>query len=156
MYLSKSKVETEIVELINERTAKFYSVHNNGSSAAKIMDEELFLTKLLSNGKVKFQFMSLEEPVNADANGLKASLDKSLSKLNLSVPHEHCEIGMRTDVAKYRLVKEEVSEQYMLMLCPAHKIELAISDAFKEYALNDMSSQNYINIFYLFRRANLR
>ena len=32
---SKSKVQTEISELINERTAKFYSIHNDGSSAAK-------------------------------------------------------------------------------------------------------------------------
>ena len=59
------------------------------------MDEkELFLIKLAPDGKVKFQVMRLEEPANADANGLKPSLDKSLSKLNLSVPREHCEIGM--------------------------------------------------------------
>ena len=34
----------------------------------------------------KFQVMSLEEPANIDANnGLKASLDKSLSKLKCSM-----------------------------------------------------------------------
>ena len=44
--LSKSKFQMETVEPINERTAKFYNVHNNGSHAAKIMDEkELFLLK---------------------------------------------------------------------------------------------------------------
>ena len=75
----------ENVEPINERTAKFYSLHNDGSSAAKIMDEkELFLMKLAPDGKVKFQVMRPEEPANADANGLKASLDKSLSKLKCS------------------------------------------------------------------------
>ena len=45
--LSKSKFKMETVEPINERTAKFYNVHNNASHAAKIMDEkELFLLKL--------------------------------------------------------------------------------------------------------------
>ena len=73
---------------------------------------------------------------------------------------QNCEIGICTDgapasVAMYCLVKEEVGEHYMLMLCPAHKIELGISDAFKESALNDACSQNYINIFYLFQQANL-
>ena len=36
--------------------------------------------KLGLDGNVKFQVMSLEEPANPDANGLKASLDKSMSK----------------------------------------------------------------------------
>ena len=82
---SKSKVQTEISEPINERTAKFYSVHNDGSSAAKTMVErELFLMKLAPDGKVKFQLMSLEELVNPNANGLKTLLDTSLSKLKCS------------------------------------------------------------------------
>lgn len=62
------------------------------------MDEkEVFLMKLAPDDKVKFQIKSLEEPENADANGLKAVLDKSISKLNLIVPCKHCEIGMCTD-----------------------------------------------------------
>ena len=99
--------------------------------------------------------MSLEEPANADASGLKSSLNKSLSKPNLCVPHKHCEIGVCTDgapvnVAMYHLVNAEVSEYYMLTLCTAHKIELAILDVFKESALNNMCSQNYVNIFTCF------
>ena len=84
-YVSQSKAQTDIVEPINESTATFYSVHNDGSSAAKIMDEkEIFCMKLAPDGKVKFQAFSLEEPANADTNGLKTSLDHSLSKLKCS------------------------------------------------------------------------
>ena len=96
------------------------------------MDEKkLFLTILAPDDKVKFLVMSVEEPANADANGLKASLDKSLSNLNLSVPCGHCEIVVCTDgapvnVAMYLFVKEEVGEHCILTLCPAHKIDLAI------------------------------
>ena len=78
----------EIVEPygLTLRTANFNSIHNDGSSAAKIMDQEFFLMILASDDKAKFQVMSLEEPANIDANnGLKASLDKSLSKLKCSM-----------------------------------------------------------------------
>ena len=82
---SQSKAQTNIVEPINERTATFYSVHNDGSSAAKIMDKkEIFRMKSAPDGEVKFQVLSLEEPANTDANGLKTSLDHSLSKLKCS------------------------------------------------------------------------
>ena len=67
-----------------------------------------------------------------------------------------CTDGTPVNVAMYCLVKEEVGEHYMLTLCPAHKIELAISDAFKESVLNNTWSQNNVIIFYLFQRANLR
>ena len=67
-----------------------------------------------------------------------------------------CTDGTPVNVAMYRLVKEEVGEHYMLTLCPAHKIELAISDTFKESVLNNTWSQNNVIIFYLFQRANLR
>ena len=80
---------------------------------------------------------------------------------NLSVLRKHCEIDVCTDgapvnVGMYRVVKEEVGEHFMLTLCPAHKIELAISNSFKEATLNNTCSQNYVNIFYLFHRVNLR
>lgn len=42
----------------------------------------------------------------------------------------------------------------MLMLCPDYKIELAIPDAFKESALNNTYSQNYINIFCFDKRIH--
>ena len=66
-------------ELLN-----FIAYINDGLSAAKIMNEELILMKLAPDGKVKFWVMSQVEPENADANDLKASFDKSLSKLNYS------------------------------------------------------------------------
>ena len=46
--------------------------------------------KLAGGGNVKFQVMSLEEPENIGTNGLKASLDKSLQKLNGSTVKLAC------------------------------------------------------------------
>ena len=56
----------------------------------------------------------------------------------------------------HKLIKNEIGEHYLLMLCPAHKIELAIENAFELSALNNDCNTDYVNIFYLFKKANLR
>ena len=56
----------------------------------------------------------------------------------------------------HELIKNEIGEHYLLTLCPAHKIELAIENAFELSALNNDCNTDYVNIFYLFKKANLR
>ena len=71
---------------------------NDGSSSAKTMDEkELFLIKTAPSGTPKFSIMSLEEVKDADAEGLKVALEKSLEKLSLTKERKLQEIGMCTD-----------------------------------------------------------
>ena len=43
-----------------------------------------------------------------------------------------------------------------MSLYPAHKIELAIQNAFESSDLNNECNTDYVNIFYLFKKANLR
>ena len=54
------------------------------------------------------------------------------------------------------LIKAELGDPYMLSLCPAHKIELAIRDAFEQSELNNSCNDDYTNIYYLFKKSNLR
>ena len=56
----------------------------------------------------------------------------------------------------HELIKNEIGEHYLLTLCPAHKIELAIENAFELSALNSDCNTDYVNIFYLFKKANQR
>ena len=56
----------------------------------------------------------------------------------------------------YELLKNEIGEHYLLTFCPTHKIELAIENAFDLSALNNDCNTDYVNIFYLFKKANLR
>ena len=56
----------------------------------------------------------------------------------------------------YNLIKTELGEHYLLTLSPAHKIELAIQDAFESSDLNNKCNTDYVNIFYLFKKAKLR
>ena len=161
-YLSKSNLIKNIREPVNSNAVKYYSVMNDGSSSAKTMDEkELFLMKTAAEGYPKYTVMSLEEPENAHAEGLKRAMENSFEKLNLVSPRKDKELGMCTDgasvnVVLHRLVKEEMGEHYLLVLCPSHKVELALKDSFKESTLNDRCEEDLRNTYYLFKKANLQ
>ena len=102
--------------------------------------------------------MSLED---ADREGLKVALEKSREKLSLTKERKLQEIGMRTDgaplnVHMHELVKEKLGNHHQLILCLAHKLEPAIHDAFKTVPLNTECENDSVNIYYFFKRANLK
>ena len=108
----------------------------DGSSSVKILDEkELYIIKLCVGGVPKFKVMSLEEPNEANAEGLKEYFENSISKMEFNFERKDKEIGMCSDdtninISLNRLVKAEMGEHYVLVLCLAHKLELALADAF--------------------------
>ena len=90
-YLSRSIVSKNITKPLNDGTIRYYSVHNDGSSSAKTMDEkEIFITA--HDGKVKYNVMSMEEPDEANAEGLKAALENSIMKLGLIIDRKEREV----------------------------------------------------------------
>ena len=80
--------------------------------------------------------MSLEEPEDADASGLKVALETSIEKLDLQINRKEHEIGLCSDgaavnLALFRKVKAEMGDHYTQVWCPSHRLELGIRDAFK-------------------------
>ena len=67
-----------------------------------------------------------------------------------------CSDGAAVNVKLHRLIKEELGDHYTLILRPSHKVELAIGDAFKLSNLNSVCSDDLVNVYYLFKKANLR
>ncbi len=172
-YLNKAGVEIisfvgrsiqikSITEPINSGEIRYYSIFNDGSCSAKTMNEkELFLMKSASTGTPSSSVMSLEEPQETNAQGLKEAMDNSIKKMEIEMPRSQKEIGMCMDgapvnVAMHRLVKEEIGDHYLLILCPNHKVELAIHDAFNESMMNNDCKKDLSDIYYFFKRANLR
>ena len=81
--------------------------------------------------------------------------------MNFNFERNAKEIGMCTDVAAvnvklHRLVKSEIGEHYLLTLCPGHKVELALHDAFKHSKLNTTTKKDYKDIYYFFKKSPLR
>ena len=110
-YLARSIRSQSITEPLNNGKIHYYSVMNDGSSLAKTLDEkELFLIKTASDEIPKFSIMSLEEPEDVNAEGLKVSMEHSFEKLELSVTCAEHEIGLGSDgtsvnMALYNLLK---------------------------------------------------
>lgn len=161
-YISKIIVLTEITEPLNSNAMNYYSILNDGSSSAKTMDEkEIFLIKTGATGTPKFEVMSLEEPKSCNAEGLQKSSTAATDGMNFTFPRSQKELGMCSDGASvnvklHRLVQEELGAHYTLVLCPSHKVELAIGDAFKLSELNSQCQEDVKNVYHLFKKATLR
>lgn len=105
--------------------------------------------------------MSLEEPNDADADGLKLALENSISKLELSIDRKEHELGLCSDGAAvnhslYEKIRAEIGDHYVKVWCPSHRLELAVRDAFKECDFNNICEKDLSAIYYLFKRATLR
>ena len=65
------------------------------------MDEkELFIIKMVHKEEVKFNVMSLEEPNEVNAEGLKAALENLIMKLGLNIKRKEREVCFISIVLK--------------------------------------------------------
>ncbi len=139
-----------ITEPLNSNILHYYSVLFDGASSAKCVE-----------GYPTFNVMSLEEPEECNAQGIKEAMENSLSKMNFNLERKDKEIGMCSDSAAvnraiYNLLAEEFGDHYLLLLCPSHKFELAINDAFGSSLLNNKTEKDYTEIYYFFKKSPLR
>ena len=67
-----------------------------------------------------------------------------------------CPDGAPVNIKMHKLIKTELGEHYLLTLCPADKTELAIQDTFESSDLNNECNTDFVNIFYLFKKARWR
>ena len=130
----------------------------DGSSSVKILDEkELHIIKTCIGGELKFQVISLEEPDESSAEGLKKSFGNSVSKMKFNFERKTKEIGMCSDGAAvnfklHKLLKPKMGEHYLLTLCPGHKVELSLKDSFKDLVMNIHTEKDYKDIYCFFEK----
>lgn len=78
-FLSKSIIWNNITKQSHNGTIQYYSVHYDGSTSTKTIDEKkLFIIKTMHKGELKFNVMSLEEPNEAKAERVKPTLENSI------------------------------------------------------------------------------
>ena len=117
-YISISQRLKNIMEPLNENILNYYSVLFDDASSSKGVDEkELFVIKLCVEGKLIFQVMSLEEPEEFNAEGIKKSMDNAVSKRKFNFKQSEKEIEMCSDGAMvnrlvYNLLHDEFGQQY--------------------------------------------
>ena len=82
-----------ITEPLNKNNLHYYSVLFDGASSAKCVDEkELFIIKTCVQGQPTFNVISLEEPEECNAQGIKQAIENSLSKMNFNFQRKDKEI----------------------------------------------------------------
>ena len=67
-----------------------------------------------------------------------------------------CPDGAPINVCMHGLLKDELGNHHQLILCPAHKLQLAMHDAFKTVPLNTECENDSVNIYYFFKHTNLK
>ena len=67
-----------------------------------------------------------------------------------------CSDGTMVNRLVYNLLRDEFGEQYLCILCPSHKFQLSINDAFGSSVLNNNTEKDYIEIYYFFNKSPLR
>ena len=94
-----------------------------------------FINKCSSNptGVPDFALMTVEEPEDADADGLKIAMENSFEKLELTIDRKEHEIVLCSDGAAvnhslFEKVKADIGDHYVKVWCPNHRVELAVRD----------------------------
>ena len=123
----------------------------------------MFLIKTAPKGKPEVGLITLEEPIEGDANGLRDGLNTPISSLNPNEEFDRktrgigmCSDGARVNFSFYKLLKTDIGEHYLHVLCPAHLLELGVQIYFEISSMNAELKQFCINIHYLFKRTMLR
>ena len=84
-YISISQRIKNITEPPNENILNYYSILFAGASSSKCVDEkELFVIKLCVEDKPIFHAMSLKEPKECNAEGIKESMGNAVSKMKFN------------------------------------------------------------------------
>ena len=158
LYLSRSMMLKKVTEAINGSEIWYDNILNDWSSLVKTVSEnELFFVKSAPTGVPNFAVLSVEEVVEVYYKGLKAALDHSMEKVGITINWSDkwigmCSGGARVNIAMQPVIKEQIGNRYMLVLCPNHKIELAICGTFDLSNLNVLSETNLTKVCYLFAK----
>ena len=126
-YVAKDNLIKNVTEPLNSGKRHYYSLLSDGSSNAKTMDEkELVLIKTCDEGRPVFHVLGLQ--------------------VVKKIRHDINQIPEDLDV----------DDEYIHTLCPAHKVELAIHDAFNTVEFNKDAEKDLVDIYYFFKKANLK
>lgn len=118
----------------------YFSVFCDGSTDKSVTEKELIMVKVLDNSYPKMKFLKLEQPPNTKAVGILEAIDHAFQDFGLP-DYKQRLVGFCSDGASVmmgerrgvvRLLKDQGNAPWILPVwCFAHRLELAIKDAFK-------------------------
>ncbi|KAK6191936.1 hypothetical protein SNE40_003508 [Patella caerulea] len=127
--------------------ADFFSIFCDGSTDRTEVEKELIMVKVLENFYPKIKYVKLEQPPTTKATGILEAINTAFE--SLGVPNYKqkligfCSDGANVMMGQRRgvisLLKEEADADYIVSVwCLAHRLELAVKDAFSNSYMNNI------------------
>ena len=154
--------EDEVRELL--RNGDFFSAYCDGSTDRTCSEKECILVRVLEDFYPVIKFLRLVEPPNTKAIGILQAINSAFQGFGMPNYHQKM-IGFCTDGASVMTgkhtgvmtrMKEEGDAMWILVIwCLAHKLELAIKDAFKKTYMDNVT-EALTMIYYYYKGSPKR
>ena len=141
---------------------RYYSVLNDGSTDSSTTEQELVYILYIDNGTPMVKYFSVESPKNANAEGIKDSINESFRRIGIT-DFTNRLVGLNVDGASVNMGKHEglaakfreLAPWLVTVHCFNHRVELAIKDAFKTSAFENIDEMLRI-LYYLYKKSSKR
>lgn len=146
------------------QNADYFSIFCDGTTDRTDTEKEVILVKVLEDYYPKIKYFKLQEPENTKADGILAAIDQAFFEANLQ-QYKQKTIGFCSDGASVmmgarrgviQLLKTAGNADWIMPVwCLAHKLELAVKDAFKSTYM-DTVIEILVSIYYFYKGSAKR
>lgn len=135
-------LKADLSEKLNNASPRFFSAMADGSTDSGIIEQELLFVRFLDNGLPVNRFLTVQSVKHANADGILQAIDNGFNYANV-INWKDGLVGFGADGASVMMgrqngvlkkIKDDVPH-LIEMHCVAHKLELAILDAFKDESI---------------------
>ena len=135
-------LKADLSEKLNNASPRFFSAMADGSTDSGIIEQELLFVRYLNNGLPVNRFLTVQSVKHANADGILQAIDNGFNYANVMNWKDGL-VGFGADGASVMMgrqngvlkkIKDDVPH-LIEMHCVAHKLELAILDAFKDESI---------------------
>lgn len=131
-------LKADLSEKLNNASPRFFSAMADGSTDSGVVEQELLFVRFLYNGLPVNRFLTVQSVKHADADGILHAIGNGFNYASV-VNWKDGLVGFGSDGASVMMgrqngvlkkIKDDVPH-LIEMHCVAHRLELAILDAFK-------------------------
>ncbi|XP_060555537.1 uncharacterized protein LOC132716306 [Ruditapes philippinarum] len=144
--------------------ADYFSIFCDGSTDRSETEKEVILIKCLDNYYPKMRYLKLVEPENTKSQGILEAIDRAFLEYDLN-DYKQKTVGFCSDGASVmmgskrgviQLMKTQGNANWIKSVwCLAHRLELAIKDAFKDTYMDNVIEM-IVSMYYFYKGSGIQ